>query len=191
MPEYQVSFKPRADLYAKGNDATLLLRDLARIGELSVHCDMDALPGLDELDAEGAYLAWTISIKTDKGEEAIRTVFEFAEWDCELEVQRIEDAAASKGDDELPMVPVPFDLSALDDDGGGQTAEEGSQLADDVAAAVAAAETVSNIAQLAAARVERRKLRPLPPLPVSPRRTMPPLPASARPSASISTVSIA
>ncbi|NTG49696.1 chemotaxis protein CheA [Agrobacterium rhizogenes] len=159
MPEYQVSFKPRADLYAKGNDATLLLRDLARIGELSVHCNMDALPGLDEIDAEGAYFAWTISVRTDKGEDAIRTVFEFAEWDCELDVRRIEDAA-SKGDDELPMVPVPFDLSALDDDGAGQAAEvveQASQPANDVAAAVAAAETVSNIAQLAAARVEKKE----------------------------------
>ncbi|NTF86059.1 chemotaxis protein CheA [Agrobacterium rhizogenes] len=159
MPEYQVSFKPRADLYAKGNDATLLLRDLARIGELSVHCNMNALPGLDEIDAEGAYFAWTISVRTDKGEDAIRTVFEFAEWDCELDVRRIEDAA-SKGDDELPMVPVPFDLSALDDDGAGQAAEvveQAPQPANDVAAAVAAAETVSNIAQLAAARVEKKE----------------------------------
>ncbi|MQB44195.1 chemotaxis protein CheA [Rhizobium sp. ICMP 5592] len=159
MPEYQVSFKPRADLYAKGNDATLLLRDLARIGELSVHCNMDALPGLDEIDAEGAYFAWTISIRTDKGEDAIRTVFEFAEWDCELDVRRIEDAA-SKGDDELPMVPVPFDLSALDDDSAALTmevVEEAPQPANDVAAAVAAAETASNIAQLAAARVEKKE----------------------------------
>ncbi|MEZ2222527.1 chemotaxis protein CheA [Rhizobium sp. RCC_161_2] len=155
MPEYQVSFKPRADLYAKGNDATLLLRDLARVGELSVHCDMDALPGLDELDAEGAYLAWTISVRTDKGEDAIRTVFEFAEWDCELDVRRIEDTV-SKGDDELPMVPVPFDLSVLDDDSAGQI-EEAPQPANDVAAAVAAAETTSNIAQLAAARVEKKE----------------------------------
>ena len=160
MPEYRVSFKPRADLYAKGNDATLLLRDLARIGELSVHCDMDALPGLDELDAEGAYLAWTISIKTDKGEDAIRTVFEFAEWDCELDVQRVEDTTASKGDEELPMVPVPFDLSVLDDDSAAPTAqavEEVPNFTNDAAAAVAAAETVSNIAQLAAARVEKKE----------------------------------
>ncbi|WP_047461661.1 chemotaxis protein CheA [Rhizobium rhizogenes] len=157
VPEYQVSFKPRADLYAKGNDATLLLRDLARIGELSVHCDMEALPGLDEIDAEGAYFAWTISVRTDKGEDAIRTVFEFAEWDCELDVRRIEDAAASKGDDELPMVPVPFDLSALDDDSAGQTAQAVEEAPNDAAAAVAAAETATNIAQLAAARVEKKE----------------------------------
>ncbi len=30
LPLYEITFKPRSDLYAKGNDATLLLRELAR-----------------------------------------------------------------------------------------------------------------------------------------------------------------
>ncbi len=84
LPAYEITFKPRSELYSKGNDATLLLRDLSRLGEMSIYCDMDALPGLDELDPEGAYFFWNITIKTDKGEDAIRTVFEFAEWDCDL-----------------------------------------------------------------------------------------------------------
>ncbi|NLR98938.1 chemotaxis protein CheA [Rhizobium sp. P38BS-XIX] len=160
MPEYEVSFKPRSDLYAKGNDATLLLRDLARLGEMSVYCDIDGLPGLPELDPEGAYFKWTISIKTDKGEDAIRTVFEFAEWDCELDVRQVSTDAAS--DEELPMVPVPFDLSALDDEGPAPiatVAEEMPAQKNDVAAAVAAAETASNVTQLAAvaARVEKKE----------------------------------
>ncbi|MGG6896318.1 MULTISPECIES: chemotaxis protein CheA [Rhizobium] len=162
MPEYEVSFKPRSDLYAKGNDATLLLRDLARLGEMSVYCDVDALPGLPEIDPEGAYFKWTISIKTDKGEDAIRTVFEFAEWDCELDVRPVgADAGASSGE-ELPMVPVPFDLSVLDEERAEPAAEpigEVPRPKSDAAAAVAAAETASNVTQLAAvaARVEKKE----------------------------------
>ncbi|MDL2404888.1 chemotaxis protein CheA [Rhizobium calliandrae] len=159
VPEYEVSFKPRSDLYAKGNDATLLLRDLSRVGEMSIHCNMDALPDLDQLDPEGAYLKWTISIKTDKGEDAIRTVFEFAEWDCELDVRLVE---AAGNDEELPMVPVPFDLSVLDGEGiepAAEAAEEAVKPNNDAAAAVAAAETASNVTQLAsaAARVEKKE----------------------------------
>ncbi|MBB5571429.1 MULTISPECIES: chemotaxis protein CheA [Rhizobium] len=158
MPEYEVSFKPRSDLYAKGNDATLLLRDLSRVGEMSIHCNTDALPGLDQLDPEGAYFKWTISIKTDKGEDAIRTVFEFAEWDCELDIRLVEDAAAGT-DEELPMVPVPFDLSVLDSDEPAVETAEAPQPKSDAAAAVAAAETASNVTQLAsaAARVEKKE----------------------------------
>ena len=159
VPEYEVSFKPRADLYAKGNDATLLLRDLARLGEMSVYCDVDALPGLPELDPEGAYFKWTISIKTDKGEDAIRTVFEFAEWDCELDVRPVGVGAGSSADEELPMVPVPFDLSILDEGDGEPAVELAEEVLSPTNAAVAAAETASNVTQLAAvaARVEKKE----------------------------------
>ena len=52
----------------------------------------------------------------EKGEDGVRSVFEFAEWDCDLEVRTIEDEGEAAGDDdELPMQPVPFDLSILDD----------------------------------------------------------------------------
>ncbi|WP_112608097.1 chemotaxis protein CheA [Rhizobium sp. WW22] len=160
-PEYEVSFKPRSDLYAKGNDATLLLRDLSRLGEMNIFCDMDALPGLPDIDPEGAYFKWAISIKTDKGEDAIRTVFEFAEWDCDLDVQPAASGGSSTSE-ELPMVPVPFDLSILDNDGAAAAAEAGKETpapGNDVAAAVAAAETASNVTQLAsaAARVEKKE----------------------------------
>ncbi len=162
VPEYEVDFRPRSDLYAKGNDATLLLRDLARLGQMNIFCDMDALPGLIDLDPEGAYFKWAISIKTDKGEDAIRTVFEFAEWDCDLDIRQVETGAGASASDELPMVPVPFDLSALDDDGAAPAAEHVEPAAapkNDAAAAVAAAEIASNVTQLAsaAARVEKKE----------------------------------
>ena len=118
VPTYEVIFKPRSELYTKGNDAALLLRDLHRIGDMSINCDMSSLPALDKLEPEAAYFSWKIWIKTDKGEDAIRQVFEFAEWDCELDVRLMDEQEA--GDEanaeELPMQPVPFDLALLDDE---------------------------------------------------------------------------
>lgn len=40
VPSFQITFKPHASLYSKGNEAALLLRDLSRIGEMSINCDM-------------------------------------------------------------------------------------------------------------------------------------------------------
>ena len=118
IPTYEVNFKPRSELYAKGNDAALLLRDLRRIGEMSIHCDMSSLPSFDEMEPESAYFSWKVWIKTEKGEDAIRQVFEFAEWDCDLEVKPLEaqEQAEHKANEDLPMQPVPFDLAMLDDD---------------------------------------------------------------------------
>ncbi|MBY5569186.1 chemotaxis protein CheA [Rhizobium leguminosarum] len=158
MPTYEVIFKPRYELYSKGNDATLLLRDLSRLGEMTIYCNTDDLPGLEELDPEGAYFFWNVTIKTDKGEEAIRTVFEFAEWDCELTVKPVEEARAdATSNDELPMVPVPFDLSILDETGATEEVSASDARAEGTAAAVAAAETASNVTQMVAARVEKKE----------------------------------
>ena len=159
LPAYEVTFKPRFELYSKGNDATLLLRDLSRLGEMTIYCNMDELPGLDELDPEGAYFFWNVTIKTDKGEDAIRTVFEFAEWDCDLTIKPVDEAAGDAGtNEELPMVPVPFDLSILDETSATEETSAGAR-ADETAAAVAAAETASNVTQMAAAaaRVEKKE----------------------------------
>lgn len=117
---FLVSFRPGADLYGKGNEAFLLLRDLAKLGEAEVLCDPSAVPELDDLDPEGAYLAWRIRLDTDKGEAAIRSVFEFAEWDCDLDIEEVTDdapvpTAAPAAEAPDGMTPVPFDLSAFDD----------------------------------------------------------------------------
>jgi two-component system chemotaxis sensor kinase CheA len=147
---YEIFFKPRHDLYSKGNEAALLLRDLSKLGEMSVGCDMERLPTLDKLDPEASYFSWKISLTTEKSEGDIRSVFEFAEWDCELDVKL---SAAKSSDEELPMVPVPFDLSSLDDDLGSETNAAGQ------AASAATAETAANASKMAAvaARVEKKE----------------------------------
>lgn len=160
MPTCEVQFRPKRDLYAKGNEATLLLRDLSRLGEMSIRCDMDSLPLLQDMNPEEAYFSWKISVTTEKGEDGVRSVFEFAEWDCDLEVRTIEEEiAATAEDDELPMQPVPFDLSILDDgveDAGAPDEEPAvSTVAD-----VAVAEAASNVFQIASARVDAAKDEP-------------------------------
>ncbi|MBA8910526.1 chemotaxis protein CheA [Aminobacter sp. NyZ550] len=84
---YTITFKPRPELYAKGNETVLVLRELERLGELEINCDASGLPSLAALDPEGAYLEWTIKLTTEKGEDAIREVFEFVEWDSSLTIQ--------------------------------------------------------------------------------------------------------
>jgi len=104
------------------------------------------------MDPEAAYFSWNVSIKTDKGEDAIRSVFEFAEWDCELDVIAADAGEGADGEtEELPMQPVPFDLSALDEEPHAPmgVVEEEEQIAA-AQEAVTAAQTASNVVQMAA-----------------------------------------
>ncbi|CAK7259243.1 MULTISPECIES: chemotaxis protein CheA [unclassified Shinella] len=160
VPTVQVDFKPKKDLYAKGNEAVLLLRDVSRLGEMSVYCDMDSLPPLDKMDPEEAYFSWKISVTTDKGEDGVRSVFEFAEWDCDLDIRTIEEDVVGEvtDDEELPMQPVPFDLSMLDESGSAAGGEdEPAVVESDAAAAVAAAETAAKVSQVASRAAENAK----------------------------------
>lgn len=115
---FSIEFKPNAGLYAKGNDTALLLRDLAQLGKMEVRCNAEALPDLEGLDPEDSYLTWSITLTSEGDEDAIRQVFEFAEWDCKLDIKagRNDDNSS----DEAAMVVVPFDLSML----GGDVVEE-------------------------------------------------------------------
>ena len=84
--EFIIRFRPKPALYAKANESALLLRELSNLGEISIVCDATDLPLLPELDPEGAYLTWLIHLKTTHDEAAIREVFEFVEWDCDLDI---------------------------------------------------------------------------------------------------------
>ena len=152
---YEITFKPRRELYSKGNEAALLLRDLSRLGEMSINCDMDSLPALDKMDPEASYFGWKISIKTTKSEDDIRTVFEFAEWDCELDVKLAEEASS---DEELPMIPVPFDLGILDEPMAAEDEEKAvSGPEETVAAAVSAAETATSVTKAVARAGDKKE----------------------------------
>ena len=159
VPTVQIDFKPKKDLYAKGNEAVLLLRDVSRLGEMSVYCDMDALPPLDKMNPEEAYFSWKLSVTTEKGEDGVRSVFEFAEWDCDLDIRTIEEDVAGEtaDEEEPPMQPVPFDLSMLDEGAAGASAGEEQASENPAAAAVAAAETASKVAQVASRAAENAK----------------------------------
>ncbi|HYE88296.1 MAG TPA: chemotaxis protein CheA, partial [Vicinamibacterales bacterium] len=86
LTPYQIRFRPKPELYAKANDPALLLRELRTLGTATVKCDVSDVPPLGQLDPEGAYLTWNISLETEASEKQIRDVFEFVDGDCDLEV---------------------------------------------------------------------------------------------------------
>ena len=85
---FDIRFKPRPELYASANDPCILLRELCALGEAVVVCDVRGVPAFDELDPDGAYVAWNISLKTDAPQSEISDIFDFVEDDCELEIVR-------------------------------------------------------------------------------------------------------
>ncbi len=81
-----IHLTPKASLYAHGNEVSLLLRDLKALGAAEIEVDTSALPALAQMDPEAAYLSWTITLTTRQDVSAIRSLFEFVENDCDLDL---------------------------------------------------------------------------------------------------------
>lgn len=98
---------PTNALYAKANDAALLLREVGRVGLADTTIDTSALPAFDALEPEQSYLSWTVRLPGATDEASIRDVFDFVGDDCPIELTREGSTLA----DEAPAAPI--DISAL------------------------------------------------------------------------------
>ncbi|SFV37187.1 chemotaxis protein CheA [Hyphomicrobium facile] len=85
--EYRVGFTPRPELYLNGNETVLIVRELSRLGNAEVSCDASAVPGLDTIDPNGAYLSWNIKLSSEAPIEAVREVFEFVDGEAEISIE--------------------------------------------------------------------------------------------------------
>jgi two-component system chemotaxis sensor kinase CheA len=94
---WQISFRPHRELFARGNDPLRMMRELAELGSLVVSVDTTALPPLSQLEPSECHLAWTLELRSEVPEEAIRQVFEWAEGDCELMIARVDTGPAADG----------------------------------------------------------------------------------------------
>jgi two-component system chemotaxis sensor kinase CheA len=111
---YAIRLTPWPDLYRKGNETVRLLRELARLGEISTACDARALPLLDKLDPEGAYLTWRVELATAQDVAAIEEVFEFVVDDCELEIVPSRSGATGEAPRFSPIADIGVGPSAAE-----------------------------------------------------------------------------
>jgi two-component system chemotaxis sensor kinase CheA len=87
---WRVSFTPGAGLLKGGNDPLRILAELESLGRLRVECDTSRLPPFVSMDAEAAYLAWTVELTTTFAQARIAEAFAWVEGECELDIQPLE-----------------------------------------------------------------------------------------------------
>jgi two-component system chemotaxis sensor kinase CheA len=111
-PVWILKFRAKPSLYAKANDTALLLRELARLGHVELLLDASDLPNLADLDPEGAYLTWVITLTTDRSEADIREVFEFVDGDCDLSLTPRPGEFEPEQGPQSAEGPMPFEVAA-------------------------------------------------------------------------------
>ncbi|HEU4778698.1 MAG TPA: chemotaxis protein CheA, partial [Steroidobacteraceae bacterium] len=99
---WRIKFIPGPDLLRHGNDPLRILRELSTLGILKVSVDAGGIPALTDLDPEICRLRWNLELLGEIDRAAVQAVFEWAESECELTIERIggEPVAAA------PAAPV-------------------------------------------------------------------------------------
>ncbi len=83
---YCINFRPHLDLFKNASEPLLLIRELGRLGHIEVRADITALPALDRLDPESAYIAWVVTVHTAVPMARLYDVFEFVADQCDVAI---------------------------------------------------------------------------------------------------------
>ena len=109
---FHIRFNPHADIMAYGMDPTLLLNELRDLGECHVVAHTDAIPALDELEAEKCCFSWDIHLKTHADINAVKDVFIFVEDKSLISIQETPDTFFQS--DEVRLSPLSSDVDKSD-----------------------------------------------------------------------------
>lgn len=126
---WRIVFKPMGRMYVNANETSLLLRELGRLGPVTVLVDDSETPTLDALSIEDGCLTWSVDLAAAVDEAAVREVFDFVESDCDLTITPLGagGATAIGAFDDEPAAVLPasddLDIAALLAKASGAAAE--------------------------------------------------------------------
>ena len=105
---WKIVFRPMVQMLKTGNDPVRMIKELDELGELSVRADLDDLPPLEDLDPEECRIGWTMELKGDVTEEAIKEIFSWVEDECELNIEPLAAAEVPEAEvaEEAEAAPV-------------------------------------------------------------------------------------
>ncbi len=96
-PRWRISFRPHANMLASANDPIRILHELGRLGRVTTTADLARLPAFEALRPEQCYLAWELELESAASREEIADLFEWVEFECELEIVALDEAVAETG----------------------------------------------------------------------------------------------
>ncbi|MFN0218404.1 MAG: chemotaxis protein CheA [Hyphomicrobium sp.] len=114
---YRIRYAPGPDIFRRGIEPLLMVRNLSELGALSTEADPSAIPEFMDLDPAVAYLRWTFNLETSKPRQAIHDVFEFNSEACRLEIDVVEtstDASVALSRNKEPAAAAKETWAALD-----------------------------------------------------------------------------
>ncbi len=89
--QLSIRFVPNSEFIRRGNDSLLLLRELARIGDLQILLNETGIPEWEGYEPTVSYLSWQLELRSSATEADVREIFEWVDTDCVLEIISLAD----------------------------------------------------------------------------------------------------
>jgi len=83
---WRIRLVPGKEMFREGNDPLALIRELKKLGELTVETRADGLPALAGLDPASCHLSWEARLTTPAGEDEIREIFAWLGEEAVVEI---------------------------------------------------------------------------------------------------------
>ncbi len=103
---WRIGFKALPALLARGNDPLRIFDELAGLGVLDVVADCAAMQELAVMDPADCRITWILTLTSTAPRSAIDLIFEWAEGDCELSIERAGVTMVEKPVAAVPQVTV-------------------------------------------------------------------------------------
>jgi len=94
---WKISVRFLEGALANGTEPLLMLRELEELGAICVSVDATALPLLQDLDSEKAYLAWVFQAPDHVAKSEIEEIFDFIDNECDLKIEVLTTPMSREG----------------------------------------------------------------------------------------------
>ena len=84
---WAIRFKPKPHLLETGNDPLNLFHELEKLGTLTVKAKTGKVPDIEMIDPHQCFIHWELKLIGEVSEDQIAEVFDWVEFDCELEIK--------------------------------------------------------------------------------------------------------
>jgi len=101
---YRISFKPDKDIFIKGINPVVLLKNLASLGRTFVFTHEESVPLIGEMDPELCHLSWTIILITGKPLDEIRDIFIFVEVSAKISIDELYHTTRELEEQSIPLL---------------------------------------------------------------------------------------
>lgn len=101
---YRIYFKPDNDIFIKGINPVVLIKNLESIGKVFSFAHEENIPFLNELNPEWCYTFWTCILITESEIDEVKDIFIFAEGSATLAIDEIYNNTTALEESSIPLI---------------------------------------------------------------------------------------